>query len=49
MRAICLAHQLRDCQYAIDHGDQELGQALTELFLNAIEIGKTADSKSGAF
>jgi len=30
---ICLAHQLRDCEYAIDCGDEEFGKTLRRIFL----------------
>ncbi len=36
----CLAHQLRDCQYAIDSGDDLLSPIMKRLFLRAIGIGK---------
>jgi len=33
---ICLAHQVRDCQKAIDQGDIKLGMALKEMFYKAM-------------
>lgn len=37
---ICLAHQLRDCQYAIDGGDSGFSWRVQRLFLRAIKLGK---------
>lgn len=37
---VCLAHQLRDCQYAIDCGDDLFAPILKRLFLKAIGIGR---------
>ena len=37
---VCLAHQLRDCQYAIDSGDDLFAPIMKRLFLRAIGIGK---------
>ena len=35
---LCLAHQIRDCQYAIDCGDTIFSSAIQELFRNAIAL-----------
>jgi len=35
---VCLAHQLRDCQYAIDMGDEWLAPRMKRLFLKAIAL-----------
>lgn len=35
---VCLAHQLRDCQYAIDAGDQLFAPRMKRLFLKAIAL-----------
>lgn len=35
---VCLAHQLRDCQYAIDSGDDLLAPRMKRLFLQAIAL-----------
>ena len=35
---VCLAHQLRDCQYAIDKGDTIFAPVMQELFQRAIGI-----------
>lgn len=35
---VCLAHQLRDCQYAIDAGDELFAPRMKRLFLKAIAI-----------
>jgi len=37
---ICLAHQLRDCQYGIDEGDQKFCWKMKRLFLRAIALAK---------
>lgn len=37
---ICLAHQLRDCQYAIDGGDIRFSWDVMALFKRAIKLGK---------
>jgi transposase len=37
---VCLAHLLRDAQYAIDCGDTEFGAAFKRLLLRAIAIGR---------
>jgi transposase len=34
---VCLAHQLRDCQYAIDSGDNVFSPKIKDLFLRAIK------------
>jgi transposase len=35
---VCLAHQLRDCQYAIDVGDELFAPRMKRLFLKAIAL-----------
>lgn len=35
---VCLAHQLRDCQYAIDSGDDLFAPRMKRLFLQAIAL-----------
>lgn len=35
---VCLAHQLRDCQYAIDTGDELFAPRMKRLFLKAIAL-----------
>jgi len=40
---VCLAHQLRDLQYAIDAGDDVFAPAMTRIVLRAIAIGKRRD------
>src|SRR5258708_2082681 len=37
---ICLAHQLRDCQFAIDAGEAIFAPALKRLILRAVAIGR---------
>lgn len=37
---ICLAHQLRDCQFAIEEGDTAFSGAMRKLFLKAIDLSK---------
>jgi transposase len=37
---ICLAHQIRDCQYAIDCGDAEFAGTLKRLFQDCTRIAK---------
>ena len=37
---VCLAHQLRDCQYAIDCGDDLFAPTLKRILLKAIGIGR---------
>ena len=37
---ICLAHQLRDCQFAIEEGDTAFSNAMRKLILKAIALGK---------
>jgi len=37
---ICLAHQLRDCEYTIDCGDEEFGKTLRRIFWRATGIAK---------
>jgi transposase len=40
---VCLAHQLRDVQYAIDDGDNVLSPRLKRLLLRATSIGRRRD------
>lgn len=40
---VCLAHQLRDVQYAIDDGDDVFSFRLKRLLLRAISIGRRRD------
>lgn len=40
---VCLAHQLRDAQYAIDAGDAVFAPRLKRLLLRAIAIGRRRD------
>jgi transposase len=37
---VCLAHQLRDCQYAIDAGDRDFAPKMKQLLLRAIAINR---------
>lgn len=37
---ICLEHQVRDCQFAIDQGDRSFAWRMKNLFLKAIAISK---------
>lgn len=37
---VCLAHQLRDCQYAIDAGDELFAPRMKRLLLKAIAVGR---------
>lgn len=41
---VCLAHQLRDCQFAIDAGDTVFSPVMKRLFLRALSIHKRRDS-----
>lgn len=41
---VCLAHLLRDVQYAIDCGDEGFSTALKRLLLRAIAIGRRRDA-----
>lgn len=41
---VCLAHQLRDCQYAIDAGDQLFAPRMKRLFLKAIALQRRRQS-----
>ncbi len=41
---ICLAHQLRDCQYAIDAGDTVFAPRMKPLFLRAFAIARRRDT-----
>ncbi len=40
---ICLAHQLRDCQYAIDAGDAVFAPRMKRLLLRSFEIARRRD------
>lgn len=40
---VCLAHQLRDCQYAMDAGDTVFAPRMKQLFLRACAIGRRRD------
>lgn len=40
---VCLAHQLRDCQFAIDAGDEIFAPVIKRLFLRALAIHKRRD------
>ena len=40
---VCLAHQLRDCQYAIDAGDKIFAPAMKRLLLRAFVIHRRRD------
>jgi transposase len=40
VRQICLAHLLRDANYAIEHGDEDFAPAFKRLLLRAVAIGK---------
>ena len=37
---VCLAHQLRDCQYTIERGDQSFAWRMKRLFVRAIVLSK---------
>lgn len=41
---VCLAHQLRDCQFAIDAGDGVFAPVIKHLFLRALAIHKRRES-----
>jgi transposase len=41
---VCLAHQLRDCQFAIDAGDAVLAPRMKAVFLRAFAIHKRRDT-----
>ena len=43
MRQVCLAHLLRDAQYAIDEGDTDFAPAFKLLLLRAVAIGRRRD------
>lgn len=40
---VCLAHQLRDCQYAIDAGDDLFAPIMKQLLLRAIALSRRRD------
>ncbi len=42
-RQICIAHQLRDCQYAIDAGDTVFAPAVTKLLRRAVKLSHRRD------
>jgi transposase len=44
---ICLAHQLRDCRYAIEAGDTVFAPRMKRLFLRAFVVAKRRHSMSG--
>jgi len=41
---ICLAHQIRDCKYAIECGDKIFAPVMKEIILKAIEVRKSFNS-----
>lgn len=43
---VCLAHQLRDCQYAMDKGDAIFAPIIRQVFLRAISIHNRRDTLS---
>src|SRR5208337_2671573 len=45
---ICLAHQLRDCQYAIDAGDTAFAPPMKRLILRAFAIARRRDKLADA-
>ena len=45
---ICLAHQLRDCQYAIDAGDTAFAPPMKRLILRAYAIARRRDKLADA-
>lgn len=45
---VCLAHQLRDCEYAIEAGDRIAAPRLKTLFLRAFAIHKRRDRLKGS-
>ena len=45
---LCLAHQLRDCQYAVEAGDAVFAPPLKRLILRAITIGRRRAGLSDA-
>ena len=47
-RQICLAHLLRDAQYAIDDGDTDFAPGFKSLLLQAMAIGKRRDTLQDA-
>ena len=44
----CLAHQLRDCQYAMDAGDDLFAPRMKRLFLNAIALHRRRERLSAS-
>ena len=45
---MCLAHQLRDCQYAIDAGDKIFAPAMKRLLLRAFVIHRRREKMDEA-
>ena len=45
---VCLAHQLRDCQFAIEAGDTQFAAPLKRLILRAVAIGRRRPTLSDA-
>jgi transposase len=45
---VCLAHQLRDCQYAIDSGDELFAPLMKRWLLRAIALGRRRDEISAS-
>lgn len=41
---VCLAHQLRDCQYGIDAGDEVFSGRMKKLLLRALALHKSRDN-----
>jgi transposase len=41
---VCLAHQLRDCQYGIDAGDEIFSGRMKKLLLRALALHKSRDN-----
>ena len=45
---VCLAHQLRDCQFAMDKGDRVFAPVMRQIFLRAIAIHNRRESLSAS-
>ncbi len=45
---VCLAHQLRDCQFAMDKGDTIFAPVMRQIFLRAIAIHNRRESLSAS-
>ena len=45
---ICLAHQLRDCQYAVEAGDAVFAPRMKRLFLRAFAIARRRETLAGS-